>query len=145
MKKHTGFNRQCMRQKNTHWMCTASMLSRTSFDAHCVDSLFGERVPGEGALGKGVAKAASPTPVPASSVGSRRDLPCQLLLARAPLAPRAVLLLNTCGYLFSSCGHSQKELSTFTHSSPCQECVWLSCRAVRWPGSERRYPQAARK
>ena len=122
MKKHTGFNRQCMRQKNTHWMCTASMLSRTSFDAHCVDSLFGERVAGEGALGKGVAQAASPTPVPASSVGSRRDLPCQLLLARAPLAPRVVLDLWRRVAYFSGSGYSQKELSIWSHSAQCAEC-----------------------
>ena len=64
-------------------------------DAHHVDSLFVERVDGEGGLGKGVPQAAKPTPMPGSSAGSRRDLPCQLLLTRAQTAPRAVL--DLCG------------------------------------------------
>ena len=135
MKKHTGFNRQCMRQKNTHWMCTASMPDRAQFDAHHMDSLFGERVPGEGALGKGVVKAASSTPMPASSVGSRRDLPCQLLLTRAPLdASCGAGPLRRVAYILRS-AWSLRKLSIRAHSLHCAECArvlgFLRLQAVR--------------
>ena len=102
---------------------------RHRFDAHHVDSLLVELAAGEGGLGKGVPQAAKPTPMPGSSAGSRRDLPCQLLLTRAQIAPRAVLQLNSCGRLISSCGHSQKKLRTAKHSSPCQECFCQVSRA----------------
>ena len=72
-------------------MCTASNAVRAQREAHYVDSLFDERVPGEGALGKAVPQAAHATPVPGSTAASRRDLPCQLFLTHADLAPRAVL------------------------------------------------------
>ena len=72
-------------------MCTGSKPYEAPNEAHYVDSLFDERVPGEGALGKGVPQAAHATPVPGNSMESRRDLPCQLLLTHADLAPRAVL------------------------------------------------------
>ena len=115
--KHT-LDVHCLQAGDRHWT-----------DAHHVDSLFVELVAGEGGLGKGVPQASKPTPMPGSSAGSRRDLPCQLLLARAQIAPRAVLQLNSCGYLISSCGHSQKKLRSSTHSSPCQECVCQVSRA----------------
>ena len=111
-------------------MCTASKpATEHRIDAHHVDSLFVELVAGEGGRGKGVPQASKPTPMPGSSAGSRRDMPCQLLLARAQIAPRAVLQLNSCGYLFSSCGWSQEEFRTAKHSSPCQECFCQVSRA----------------
>ena len=111
-------------------MCTASTCGyRAPPDAHHVDSLFVELVAGEGRLGKGVPQASKPTPMPGSSAGSRRDLPCQLLLTRAQIAPRAVLQLNSCGHLFSRCGWSQEEFRSSAHSSPCQECACQVSRA----------------
>ena len=125
-------------------MCTASKpATEHRIDAHHVDSLFVELVAGEGGLGKGVPQASKPTPMPGSSAGSRRDLPCQLLLTRAQIAPRAVL--DLCGASLISRGRlTVRECSAYG----CTPCTALSapvCSASSASKPSARYKRRRRR
>ena len=80
--------------------------------------------------------------MPLAAIGAREEVPpCCATVLGAYACRQVLLLVKTCGYLFSRTAWSQRKLRVAVHSPQCEECTAMLSFSWFPADREKRYAQ----